>query len=86
MLYYLFNWFKEQNIHFPGSGLFEFITFRVLVAMLLSLIIATLFGRRLINYLRKKQVGETVRDSDWPVSKRKKEPQPWEALLLFFPS
>ncbi len=62
MLYYLFDWFKQQNIHFPGSGLFEFITFRVLLAMLLSLVIATLFGRRLINYLRKKQVGESVRD------------------------
>ena len=62
MLYYLFDWFKKQNIHFPGSGLFEFITFRVLLAMLLSLIVATLFGRRLINYLRKKQVGESVRD------------------------
>ncbi|HMG66886.1 MAG TPA: phospho-N-acetylmuramoyl-pentapeptide-transferase [Chitinophagaceae bacterium] len=62
MLYYLFNWFKQQNIHFPGSGLFEFITFRVLLAMLLSLVIATVFGRRLINYLRRKQVGESVRD------------------------
>jgi len=62
MLYYLFNWFKQHNIHFPGSGLFDFITFRVLLAMLLSLVIATLFGRRLINYLRKKQVGESVRD------------------------
>src|SRR5215831_5797462 len=62
MLYHLFDWFKEENIHFPGSGLFEFITFRVLLAMLLSLIIATVFGRRLINYLRKKQIGESVRD------------------------
>ena len=49
-------------MHFPGSGLFEFITFRVLLAMLLSLIVATVFGRRLINYLRKKQIGESVRD------------------------
>jgi len=62
MLYHLFDWFKEQNMHFPGSGLFEFITFRVLLAMLLSLIVATVFGRRLINYLRKKQIGESVRD------------------------
>jgi phospho-N-acetylmuramoyl-pentapeptide-transferase len=62
MLYYLFDWFKQENIHFPGSGLFEFITFRVLLAMLLSLVIATVFGRRLINYLRRKQVGESVRD------------------------
>jgi phospho-N-acetylmuramoyl-pentapeptide-transferase len=62
MLYHLFNWFKQQNIHFPGSGLFEFITFRVLLAMLLSLVIATLFGRRIINYLKRKQIGESVRD------------------------
>jgi len=62
MLYHLFDWFKQQSVHFPGSGLFEFITFRVLLAMLLSLVIATLFGRRLINYLRRKQVGESVRD------------------------
>jgi phospho-N-acetylmuramoyl-pentapeptide-transferase len=62
MLYHLFDWFKRENIHFPGSGLFDFITFRVLLAMLLSLVIATLFGRRLINYLRKKQIGESVRD------------------------
>ena len=62
MLYHLFNWFKQQNIHFPGSGLFEFITFRVLLAMLLSLVIATLFGRRIINYLKRRQVGESVRD------------------------
>jgi len=62
MLYYLFDWFKDEGIHIPGGGLFEFITFRVLLAMLLSLVVATLVGRRLINYLRKKQVGETVRD------------------------
>jgi len=62
MLYHLFDWFKQQNMHFPGSGLFEFITFRVLLAMLLSLVVATVFGRRLINYLRKKQIGESVRD------------------------
>ncbi|HEV8286210.1 MAG TPA: phospho-N-acetylmuramoyl-pentapeptide-transferase [Chitinophagaceae bacterium] len=62
MLYHLFDWFKQQEMHFPGSGLFEFITFRVLLAMLLSLIVATVFGRRLINYLRKKQIGESVRD------------------------
>src|SRR5258705_11239271 len=62
MLYHLFDWFKQQEMRFPGSGLFEFITFRVLLAMLLSLIISTVFGRRIINYLRKKQIGETVRD------------------------
>src|SRR6266496_2813781 len=62
MLYHLFDWFERQKMHFPGSGLFEFITFRVLLAMLLSLIVSTVFGRRIINLLRKKQIGETVRD------------------------
>src|SRR5437762_2755656 len=62
MLYHLFDWFKDEGIHIPGGGLFEFITFRVMLAMLLSLIVATLFRRPLINYLGKKQIGETVRD------------------------
>ena len=62
MLYHLFQWFKQVGFKFPGSALFDFITFRVLLAMLLSLIITLVFGKRLINLLRKKLVGETVRD------------------------
>ncbi|HEU4575968.1 MAG TPA: phospho-N-acetylmuramoyl-pentapeptide-transferase [Chitinophagaceae bacterium] len=62
MLYHLFQWFKEEGIKFPGSALFDFITFRVLLAVLLSLLITMVFGKRLINLLRKKLVGETVRD------------------------
>jgi phospho-N-acetylmuramoyl-pentapeptide-transferase len=52
----------KNGIKFPGSGLFQFITFRVLLAVLLSLTIATVFGKRIINYLNKKQIGESVRD------------------------
>ena len=62
MLYHLFEWFKTQGIKFPGSALFEFITFRVLLAMLFALIISMLFGRKIIWYLQKRLVGETVRD------------------------
>jgi phospho-N-acetylmuramoyl-pentapeptide-transferase len=62
MLYHLFQWFKDEGIKFPGSALFDFITFRVLLAMLFALIISMLFGRRIIWYLRKRLVGETVRD------------------------
>lgn len=62
MLYHLFQWFKDEGIKFPGSYLFEFITFRVLLAMVLALIISLLIGRRIIWYLRRKQVGESVRD------------------------
>ncbi|MDR0792833.1 MAG: phospho-N-acetylmuramoyl-pentapeptide-transferase [Chitinophagaceae bacterium] len=61
MLYYLFNWLY-QKYHLSGTGLFQFITFRASMAIIFSLLIATVYGRRLINLLRKKQIGETVRD------------------------
>jgi len=62
MLYHFFDWLTKQGIKFPGSGLVQFITFRVLLAVLLSLVITTVYGKRLIRYLQRKQVGETVRD------------------------
>src|SRR4028118_1017373 len=62
MLYYIYQWLAKAGIKFPGSGLFQFITFRMLLAVLLSLVITTVFGKRLIRFLLKKQVGETVRD------------------------
>jgi phospho-N-acetylmuramoyl-pentapeptide-transferase len=64
MLYHLFEWLTNNwgKSPFPGSMLFKFITFRVLLAVILSLVITTVFGKRLINYLQKKQLGESVRD------------------------
>jgi len=62
MLYYFFDWLTRQGIKFPGSGLMQFQTFRILLAVLLSLIISTVYGKRLINFLKRKQIGETVRD------------------------
>jgi len=62
MLYHLFEWFRDQGIKFPGSELYRFITFRVLLAMLLSLFIALVYGKKLIRFLQRKQVGESVRD------------------------
>lgn len=62
MIYHLFQWFAKEHCRFPGGGLFQFITFRVLLALILSLIITTIFGKRLIKLLQKKQLGETVRD------------------------
>jgi phospho-N-acetylmuramoyl-pentapeptide-transferase len=61
MLYYLFTWLdKLYNI--PGAGLFQFISFRTGMAVIFSLLITTVYGRRLIDMLRNKQVGETVRN------------------------
>jgi phospho-N-acetylmuramoyl-pentapeptide-transferase len=62
MLYHLFDWLKQSGIKVPGGALFQFITFRVLLAVLFSLVITMLFGKRMINILLKKQVGETVRE------------------------
>ncbi len=62
MLYHLFDWLTKENFRFPGSGLFQFITFRVLLAMILSLVITTVYGKKLIRLLQKKQLGESVRD------------------------
>ena len=62
MLYHLFEWFNREEINFPGSELYRFITFRVLIAILLSLLIATVYGKKLIRFLQKKQIGESVRD------------------------
>src|SRR6478609_11038276 len=62
MLYHLFEWLREMGIRFPGGSLLQFITSRVLLAVILSLVISAVFGKRLINYLLKKQVGESVRD------------------------
>ena len=61
MLYYLFE-YLEQQFQFPGASLFGFITFRAAVAIILSLLISTIFGKRIIRFLQKKQVGETIRD------------------------
>ena len=61
MLYYFFDYI-EKNFNFPGAGLFQYISFRAGAAALLSLIITISFGEKLINYLRKKQVGEDIRD------------------------
>jgi phospho-N-acetylmuramoyl-pentapeptide-transferase len=61
MLYHLFTYLDKQ-FDFPGLGLFQFISFRAGMAMILSLIITTVYGNRLISYLRYKQVGETVRN------------------------
>ena len=62
MLYHLFEWLTKNGIKFPGSGLFQFISFRILLSVLLSLAIATLFGKTIINFLKRKQIGESVRD------------------------
>ncbi|HEY4151178.1 MAG TPA: phospho-N-acetylmuramoyl-pentapeptide-transferase [Chitinophagaceae bacterium] len=82
MLYHLFTWFKQQGMKVPGGALFQFITFRVLLAVLLSLVITSVFGKRLINFLKKKQVGETVRDLGLAGEQQKKGTPTMGGLII----
>jgi len=61
MLFYLFD-YLERTYNFPGASLFGFITFRAAVAIIMSLAISTIWGKRIILYLQKKQLGESIRD------------------------
>ena len=61
MLYYLFDYLDKQ-FDLIGAGLFQYISFRSALAFILSLLFSTIYGKRIINYLRFKQVGEAVRD------------------------
>lgn len=60
MFYYLFDYLEDLGV--SGAGVFHYISFRSAMALIASLIISMLFGKRLINALRKLQIGETVRD------------------------
>ena len=61
MLYYLFE-YLENHFSLPGASLFQYISFRSAMAFTVSLLFSTIYGKRIINYLRKKQVGESIRD------------------------
>ena len=61
MLYYLFTWL-DKAYNLPGAGMFQFISFRAAMATIFSLFISLIYGKRIINILRAKQIGETVRE------------------------
>lgn len=61
MLYYLFE-ILESQFNFPGASLFSYLSFRAAVSVLLSLIISIIFGKKIINYLKRKQIGENIRE------------------------
>jgi len=61
MLYYLFE-YLDKIFDFPGAGLFHYISFRAALALIVSLLISMVFGKRIIEFIRKKQIGETIRE------------------------
>ena len=61
MFYYLFTWLHKA-FDFPGAGVFQYISFRAAMAVITSLVISLVFGKRIIDFIRHKQIGETIRD------------------------
>ena len=61
MLYYLFD-YLDKAFDFPGAGVFRYISFRAALALIASLVISLVFGKRIIEFIRRKQIGETIRE------------------------
>ncbi|GAA4163995.1 phospho-N-acetylmuramoyl-pentapeptide-transferase [Chryseobacterium ginsenosidimutans] len=82
MLYYLYEYLTNHGIHVPGLGLLKYISFRAGMAVLLSLTIALVYGKRIINYLRAKQMGELVRDLGLDGQKQKEGTPTMGGLII----
>ncbi len=82
MLYYLYEYLTHHGIHVPGLGLLRYISFRAGMAVLFSLTIALVFGKRIINYLRAKQMGELVRDLGLDGQKQKEGTPTMGGLII----
>lgn len=83
MFYYLFDFLENRlHLHIPGGGLFQFISFRSVLAIILSLVISMIYGKNVINYLLKKQVGESIRDLGLEGQKQKQGTPTMGGLLI----
>ncbi|MCW3160759.1 phospho-N-acetylmuramoyl-pentapeptide-transferase [Chryseobacterium oryctis] len=82
MLYYLYEYLTSHGIHVPGLGMLKYISFRAGMAVLFSLTIALVYGKRVINYLRTKQMGELVRDLGLDGQKQKEGTPTMGGLII----
>lgn len=82
MLYYLYEYLTEHGIYIPGLNLLRYISFRAAISVLLSLLIAMVFGKKIINYLRNKQMGELVRDLGLDGQKQKEGTPTMGGLII----
>jgi phospho-N-acetylmuramoyl-pentapeptide-transferase len=80
MLYYLFDYLNDMD--FPGAGLFQYLSFRAAFALITSLVISMVFGKKIINILRKKQIGETVRELGLAGEKQKQGTPTMGGLII----
>ena len=81
MFYYLFDWL-EKVYHLPGAGVFQYLSFRGAMAVITSLIITAVFGKYLISFLRKRQIGETIRELGLPEEEKKKGTPTMGGLII----
>ena len=81
MLYFLFE-YLELNYQLPGAGLFQYLSFRSALAFIFSLMISIRYGKNIINFLRKKQIGETIRDLGLNGQKEKKGTPTMGGLII----
>jgi len=82
MLYYLFSYLNKFNV--PGAGLFDYITFRAAMGFLTALLISLLFGKKIISFLQKKQIGESIRDLGLEGQIQKKGTPTMGGLIMIF--
>jgi len=83
MLYYLFD-YLDKNFDFIGAGVFQYITFRSGMAVLLSLGLSMFFGKRIINFIQKKQIGETIRELGLEGQNQKSGTPTMGGLIIIF--
>ena len=83
MLYYLFE-HLEQQYQFPGASLFGYISFRSAIALITALLISTIFGKKVIEFLRVKQIGESIRDLGLKGQKEKAGTPTMGGLIIIF--
>ena len=83
MLYYLFE-YLEQHYQFPGASLFGYISFRSAIALITALLISTIFGKKVIEFLRFKQIGESIRDLGLKGQKEKAGTPTMGGLIIIF--
>ena len=81
MFYYLFDWLNK-DYNFPGAGVFQYLSFRGVLSVITSLIITAVFGKYLIQFLRKRQIGETIRELGLPEENKKKGTPTMGGLII----
>jgi phospho-N-acetylmuramoyl-pentapeptide-transferase len=83
MLYYLFE-YLDKTLNFPGAGVFQYITFRSALAFMLSLLLSTIYGKRIVTFLKNQQIGETVRELGLEGQNEKKGTPTMGGLIIIF--